>query len=429
MITLATNTAWKRDLTRAGTPLQQWQNEQWNAFIAKGFPTRRDENWKYTDVSAIASQAFAISNPAHETKISEVRPSLDQAYTFIFVNGRFRSDLSRLSNLANRIHWTTIASAVEQDQSWLTHLSALPEYQTPFLLLNDALFSEGFILNIPDNVQLDAPIHFIYITEGANQPMMTHHRQWIRVGKNAQVTLFEEYRGESQSDYFSNIVTQVMVENNAQLTRYKWQHEGPRVSHIANTIIHQKRDSQVMHTHITTGASFGRDDLNFSLDESGVSTTLWGLTHLQNHQQMDCHSRVDHRVPYGTSQQYYNALVGDHSRFVFNGKVVVHPHAKKTKAAQSNKNLLLSAHAEVDTKPELEIYHDDVQCAHGATVGELDKQLIAYLQSRTLDKPMAQQLLIQAFADEIMSALPASVVTDWIQKQVSAYLNKEEYHV
>lgn len=393
-----------------------WRAERLDAFLSQGFPNRKVENWKYTNVTEIEKQSFSFDEPV-DCDISNF--ILDDVHRVVFVNGHFSSALSDLSQLPAEVLLSSLKMA--QDEM-LKNLINETSYETPFSLLNDSCFQDGLFLYVPKNCQLEKPIHLIYLTKPTRSLMMSQTRYLIIIEEKAKAIIFEDYQGANDITYFNNLVTQVHTKASANLHLYKLQQEGNEAFHIANTVIHQARDSQVMSCHVAMGGSLSRDDLNYSLDESGASCRLFGFYHLKGNHHIDNHSRIDHRVSRCISQQNYKGIVADRSRAVFNGKIVVHPNAGQTGARQTNKNLLLSTEAEVDTKPELEIYNDDVKCTHGATVGQLNDEALFYLQSRGIDRVAAEHMLACAFANEIVEALPHPLIAECIQKSITQWL-------
>lgn len=384
---------------------QRWQQAELHAFIDQGFPTRQHENWKYTNVSGIAEQTFSLSTPL--SVLEDIHSlMIPNTHTIVFVNGHYAPQLSKTEDVPSGLVISTVKTALMNKS--LTLLKVLKEYQTPFSLLNSALMTDGLFLSVPAGVSVKRPIHLLYINTSSERASMNHPRHVIDVGENSHVTLFEDYYGDTDVPYFNNVVTQVDVAEQASVQYYKLQRESKDAFHIANTVITQHKSSTVSSYNLSVGACLGRDDLNIDLKESGASCQLLGLYYLNDQRHIDQHGRIDHRVPQCSSQQNYKGIVDGKSRAVFNGKVMVHAGAQQTSAHQSNKNLLLSKTAEINTKPELEIYADDVQCTHGATVGQLDEKALFYLRSRGIDDATAHHLLTCAFANEILDQLPAS---------------------
>ncbi|MFW0072779.1 MAG: Fe-S cluster assembly protein SufD [Coxiella-like endosymbiont] len=390
-----------------------WQAERLDVFLSQGFPHSKIEDWKYTDVSEIEKQSFSFDESV-DCDISNF--ILDDVHRVVFINGHFSSASSDLSQLPPEV----LLSSLKMTQyETIKNLINESHYETPFSLLNDSFFQDGIFLHVPKNCQIEKPIHLIYLTKPTQPLMMSQTRHLIVIEEKAKAIIFEDYQGANDITYFNNLVTQVHTKASANLYLYKLQQEGDSAFHIASTTIHQAQDSQVMSCHVAMGGSLSRDDLNYSLDESGASCQLFGFYHLKGNHHIDNHSCIDHRVSRCMSQQNYKGIVADRSRAVFNGKIVVHPNAGQTKAYQTNKNLLLSTEAEVDTKPELEIYNNDVKCTHGATVGQLNDETLFYLQSRGIDRVAAEHILTCAFANEIIEVLPHPLVSKYVQKSVN----------
>ncbi|OGO91828.1 MAG: Fe-S cluster assembly protein SufD [Coxiella sp. RIFCSPHIGHO2_12_FULL_44_14] len=399
---------------------RRWQDEQLGIFMQQGFPHRKHEHWKYTNVSAIAKQAFALMvSDVATTNIHALR--LAHAHVFVFVNGHFISALSQPEALpAGVMFWNMKTLLTERDLSSAFTLSDV--YHTPFSSLNAALLTDGLCLSIPDHTVLDRPIHLLCVTTDGEKASMSHPRHWIQIGVNSRAVIFEEYVGCSRGSYFNNVVMHMDVGEGAEVQYYKLQREGDQAFHIANTIVRQQKKSRVESYHVAMGAQLGREDLRYALQGEETHSHLWGLYCARDQRTIDCHSRIDHTQSRGSSEQHYRGIASSSSRAVFNGKIVVHPQAQQTQARQTNKNLLLSSTAEVNTKPELEIYAHDVQCTHGATVGQLDEEALFYLCSRGIDRLTARQLLIHAFVDEILSQLKHTDIAEKITQNVAECL-------
>ncbi|MBW5802812.1 Fe-S cluster assembly protein SufD [Coxiella endosymbiont of Ornithodoros amblus] len=409
--------AWNESALRAlqnqNSQWYLWQKEQLKAFLLQGFPHHKIENWKYTNVDSIAQQAFSF---AENTDANIANLILTDAYRIVFVNGHFAPSLSNLLGLPSKVQLNSLKNIQRDIQ---TELVIKEDYQTAFSLMNDALFQDGLFLQVPKNCCLEKPIHLLHLSKPTAFPTMSQIRHLILLEENAKAVVFEEYQGTNGVVYFNNVVTQIKVNSAAYLELYKLQQEGDRAFHIANTSIYQNRHSQVTSGHIAMGSELSRDDLNYSLDETGASCQLLGFYYLNDRCHVDNHTRIDHCVSHCSSQQSYKGILTDKSRAVFNGKIIVQPNATQTTAHQTNKNLILSPEAGVDTKPELEIYNDDVKCTHGATAGQLNEEAIFYLQSRGINRGAVEHLLTCAFANEVLEMLPNKVIADRIQQLVT----------
>lgn len=397
--------------------LQIWQREQLKAFLLTGFPNSKIENWKYTDVTPIASQTFSFGELV-DCDISSF--IMRDVHRMVFINGHFAPTLSNLTHLPREVQLTSLKMALKKNRKQI--LCEIPSYQTPFSLLNDSLFQDGMFLRVPKNCQLEKPIHILYLMKPNFSFAMTQTRHLIFLGENANAALLEEYYGIHPITYFNNIVTQINVGASANLVFYKLQEENDYSFHIANTQIRQARNSQVTTCHISLGGVLGREDLNYALEGHNASCQSLGFYHSKGVQHIDNHTRIDHSIDGCASQQIYKGIISDKSRAVFNGKIFVHPEAKKTIAHQINKNLVFSNEAEVNAKPELEIYNDDVNCTHGATVGQLNKESLFYLRSRGIDRATAEQMLGCGFASEIIEKLPHNIIAERIHQRIIKHL-------
>jgi Fe-S cluster assembly protein SufD len=393
--------------------LNSWQRNALSGFLQQGFPDRKHEDWKYTNVNEIANRSFAMPEP----RVRDIPPleEIADSYRVIFVNGHFRRDLSEFPS---EVILADTATMLKEKQ-WQAYLQFDQRYATVFSNLNAALMTNGIFIYVPPKIVLTKPIHFVYYHSEPNQSMQ-HPCHLIIAGRESQLTLVEEYVGENA--YFNNVVTFVHAEEGSVVQHYKLQMESDAAQHIANTIVRQEKNSSVTSFVVSLGARLNRENLNFALNQEGASCHLYGLYLPFGNQHVDHHTRVDHSVPNCFSQQIYKGIIGGKGHAVFNGKVIVHPNAQKTAAYQSNKNILLSLTAEIDTKPELEIYADDVKCAHGATVGQLDANALFYLQSRGIEKKLAQNILTKAFAEEILTNVQTSTIAKYIHRKVEARL-------
>lgn len=386
------------------------RRQQFENFKAKGFPTRKNENWKYTDLAFLAKKEFALSTKPSEPITQSI---LDQCinnqeyYQLVFVDGYFAPSLSNCEDFPANVQYQSLVNLMKDDNKELLELLIHQEPAESLITLNTAFLTDGVYLSIPQNEQISRPIKLLFITTEKTHPTMYYPRNIIIMGENSKATIIEEHISTTKQSYFKNIVNQITVNSGAQLSYTKLQREGAGATHIAHTVIKQYRDSHVSSFSFSFGSSFARDDLHFALKEPGAQCKLYGLYQLTHKQHIDHHTCIDHFVPRCESYQHYKGIIDEQAVGIFNGKVVVHPQAQKTNAQQINQNLLLSKTAEVNTKPELEIYADDVKCAHGATVGQLDENSLFYLRARGIDLAIAKKMLTEAFANEIIGqALP-----------------------
>lgn len=402
-------------------------------FQARGFPTTRQENWKYTDVKPIARSAFGIAEekPAagYEKQLELARLSGLESHELVFINGRFSVEHSRLQDLPQGVVLEDMSSALNNHSKLVDSImsnTTLNEQSNPFNILNTAFIHDGVLIHVPDDCSIDKPINLIYLSGYSDNEFSAHPRNLIFLGNGASLTVIENYVGAKDSQYFINTVTDAVLASNAALTHYKLQQESVESYHIGNFNIYQDRDSQVNSHSISLGGSLVRNDIKVQLDAEGAGVLLNGLYMANGKQHIDNHTLINHLQPHTNSEEHYRGVLNDRGRGVFNGKVVVHKNAQKTDAAQSNANLLLSDQAEIDTKPELEIYADDVKCSHGSTVGQLDKDMMFYLRSRAIDETTAKSILTFAFAEEVIKRIEIEQIRHYLEYQVIGRLPDAE---
>ncbi|MDE3068876.1 MAG: Fe-S cluster assembly protein SufD [Verrucomicrobiota bacterium] len=392
--------AWLAPLRKAGLA----------SFADQGFPTLRDEDWRFTNVAPIASLPF---QPAAEAAVNGAETRvLDQAafarlpgHRLVFVNGFFSAKLSAVRALPAGTHIESLAATLAGQPALAE--GRLGQYaQTAgnaFAALNQAFFSDGAFIFIPPGVTVAEPIHVIYISSAKHAGETIQPRNLIIAGANSRATVIESYLSAGRAAYFTNAVTELAAADRAAVEHIKLQDEAAEAFHVATIAGDFGRASHV-HVHsFALGARLSRNNIRARLAGEGLECILNGLYLTRDEQLADHHMIVEHARPHCASHEYFNGILDDKSKGVFHGRIYVHPAAQKTDAKQTNKNLLLSEDATVDTKPQLEIYADDVKCTHGATVGQLNDEAIFYLRSRGLGLDGARRMLIHAFAGEIIA--------------------------
>ena len=371
---------------------------------ARGFPGTRDEAWKYSPLALLEKRgfkpAFASVQLDADVLNTLIIPGLD-ASRAVFVNGRYDPALSRLPE---GVKLVSLASAEAGIKDTLA-ISSDWEHDT-FVNLNTALFRDGLLLELAPGQVLEQPLELLHVSTPEDGAPAHNLRFVIHLGAGAQASLIERYTHQGDGKHFNNVVTQVTLAEKAKLSHVRLQAESTQAFHVARVLVRQVGDSEYRSHNLHIGGAWTRLDLHTRLEAEGASAYLHGLYAVTGRQHVDNHTRVDHLVPHTTSRELYRGILDGQGRAVFNGKVVVAPHALKTDAEQANHNLILSQGAEIDTKPELEIYADDVKCSHGATIGQLDEQQLFYLRSRGLDEADARSLLISAFAEKLLVNLP-----------------------
>jgi len=390
--------AWTQPIRRAAI----------SRFAALGFPTTRHEEWKYTNVAPIARTPFRMApRPSQERAAEALTTATIAGLTciqLVFVNGHYVPELSSPRPLPQGVHLSNLAAALGQAPHQVEpHLARYAAYEDhAFVALNTAFMQDGVALFIPPGCVMPEPVHLVFITLPQGDAAVTYPRNLIVLGDGAQAAVIESYIGQGPGAYLTNTVTEIALGENAVVDHCKLEGESREAYHIATLQIHQARSSNFTSHSMTMGGALVRNDLNVVLAGQGSECTLNGLFMGTGQQHLDTHTRIDHAQPHCTSRELYKGILDGKARGVFNGKIVVHKDAQKTDAMQTNKNLLLSEEASVDTKPQLEIFNNDVKCYHGSTIGRLEDASIFYLRSRGLDLAAARSLLTYAFASEII---------------------------
>jgi Fe-S cluster assembly protein SufD len=393
---------------RAGEPawLARARAGALERFEGLGFPTTREEDWKYTNVAAVERAGF---RPAAESAVDaeaverfvyeEARRS-----RLVFVDGRFRPELSALEALPEGVVALDLAEAARGGHAELVRERLEARAEAPaFESLNAALSAGGAFVLVPDGLRVEAPLQLLFVS--AQDGAASFPRALVVAGRDSRLDLIESYAAAGEAAYLTDAVVEVTAGDGARVTHYKVQAEGERAFHVASTRAEVGRDAAYDLTTVTLGARLSRHDIEVRLGHEGGECHVDGLYIVGAGQHTDTHSLIEHLVPHGTSRQNYKGILDGKSRAVFNGRVFVRRDAQQTDAVQSNKNLLLSPDARVDTKPQLEIFADDVKCAHGATVGQLEEEELFYLLSRGLRPGLARNLLTYGFAEEIVGKI------------------------
>lgn len=404
---------------------EEQRKAELQAFADHGFPTKREEDWKYTDLRALDKCRFEISdNPANlsEDKLAAFTPDGLDAYRIVIVDGRYHSGLSKLDGIPAGAHIGSFAEHLNAEVDSAIRHAAITEQPGSPAAMNAAFATDGVYVELERGTVLDKPLHLITLASGNHDENMHQVRHRFVLHDNSQISIIEHYIGLGDAVYFTNAVTEAVTHANAQLTRYRLQEESENGYHISAFFAHQERDSRVLNHSFDLGGKLARIDTNSRLTEPNSEVHFYGVYILNDHQHVDNHTRVDHATEHGTSREVFKGVVNDSSRGVFNGKVVVHKDAQKTNSEQSTDALLLSRKAEVDAKPELEIYADDVKCAHGSTIGQLDESAVFYLRSRGIDETGARAILTYSFARELVQMLNLEPLEQYIEAKLMAKL-------
>lgn len=403
--------------------LDRLRGNAWERFSELGFPSVKDEEWKYTNVAPIARMQFEASSEASvefpDFGVPEARES-----QLVFVNGELRMDLSSVTAIPAGVVAVNLSQAIDGDKGELVrqHLARAADYVSRgFTALNTAFISEGAFIHIPKNSVVDAPIHLLFVSDGKQR--VSFPRVLIVAEENSSATVIESYLSVSDAQYFTNAVVEIDLQDGARLEHYKVQREGAEAFHISTTVAELGVSAAYDATALNFGGKLSRHDIRVTMDHEGAECWVDGLYLVTGSQHTDTHSVIDHRKPHCTSHQLYKGILDGKSRAVFNGKIFVRHDAQKTDAMQTNKNLLLSNEARVDTKPQLEILADDVKCAHGAAVGQIEEEELFYLETRGIHPDLARNLLTYGFAEEVIGKIKIESIKQQLDETVLNRLN------
>jgi Fe-S cluster assembly protein SufD len=322
---------------------------------------------------------------------------------------------------------TSLADALDAEPASLEpYLARLAGCERqPFVALNTAFIEDGAWVRVPDNSVIQSPIHLVFVSTGGEEATVCHPRNLIQVGENSQVAILESYWGLDRGAYFTNAVTEISAGRNAVVEHYKIEWESAGALHLETMQVQQSRQSQVTSYSVSLGGALVRNEIHDVLDGEGAECALFGLYLVDGQRLVDNHTRIEHRSPHTTSRELYKGALDGKGRAVFNGQIVVHPFASRIDAKQTNKNLLLSPEAAVNSKPQLEILNNDVKCTHGSTIGRLDEEALFYLRSRGIEREEARRLLTYAFASEIVRSMRLVSVREVLDRLVLMDLHGE----
>ena len=417
---------------RAKSSGQEWllpvRREAMDRFAALGFPTTHDEDWRFTNLGPIAQTAFRPADvTACKVDVGALEPFAFAGLTaprVVLVNGRYAPALSALAGLPKGVRVQSLAQAMTADRALLEgHLARYADFQQDtFSALNTALMEDGAFIQIPRSTVLEQPIHVLYVSAPGAEPMAMHPRTLIVAGENSQASVVEDYVSLGDGITFSNGLTEMVAGDGSVLDHYLIERESPQAYSVCTLRSQQGRSSNLTsHTLLLGGALVRRNILPILAGEGG-ECLINGLFMAKGRQHMDNFMWVEHLSPRCASRQFYKGVLDDQAHGVFHGRIVVHKDAQKTDAKQTNMNLLLSEEAQIDTKPQLEIYADDVKCTHGATVGQIDDDAIFYLRARGIPEASAKALLLFAFAGEMLQRMKVEPVRRHLEELVRRWM-------
>ncbi len=411
-------------------PTHALRKEAIQRFAEIGFPEKTDEEWRFTSVAEIAAKHFRISTRGvlsheHEAGIGKFIFEQLKGPRLVFVNGIFTPTFSQLAPLQKGIIVQQLSLALVEHQELVAkHLGRyVSSGVNGFTALSLAFMQDGLFVYVPDGVVLEDAIQVVFLSTDKEADFAAHPRNLMVVGANSQVSIVESYVSLTDTSYLTNAVTEIIVGENAVVEHDKFQNESLKAYHISTTHILQSQHSNYVSNSIALGGHLVRNDITAVLDAEQSECTLNGLSVATGEQLIDNHTTIDHAKAHCASHELYKAVLDGKSKGVFNGKIFVRKDAQKTDAKQTNQTLLLSDEATIDTKPQLEIFADDVKCTHGATVGQLDSDQLFYLRARGIPEMTARDILTFAFASDVVSRIKLDVLRDQLEEYVHSKLD------
>jgi len=400
--------------------MAELRHQAFDHFLEIGFPTTRLENWRFTNIAPIANTKFSVAKaatiPRSALSTYGVAGSNGQYPALVFVNGRYVSDLSNTAGVPGNVNAGGLADALDSESAVglvESTLGATASFKgDAFASMNTGMFHDGAFVHVPDNTVVEQPIQLVFVTVPSADgiPVMSNPRVLLLVGANSEAHFIENYVSYGNGRYLTNGVTEVVGGTNSRVDHYKLVREDTEAFHIGSMHLRLDRAATFSSHSVTLGGEIVRNDVQAVLDGEGAECTLNGLYLVNGRRLVDNRTTINHAKPHCSSHELYKGILDDQAHAVFNGKIIVAIDAQKTDAKQTNKALLLSEEAQINTKPELEIFADDVKCTHGATVGQLDDDALFYLRARGLGFEQARDVLIQAFASDLLERVGLPVV-------------------
>jgi Fe-S cluster assembly protein SufD len=407
--------------------LRTLREDAFARFAEAGFPTTHDEDWRFTNVAPIARTQFRLPGKAFvqlpPTELNSWRIE-GSAVRLVFVNGRFAPELSNVGELPKGVAVTSLREQIEGNSDQIS--KQLGHYantqRDAFVALNTAFVEDGAYVHVKRGVVVEAPIHLLFVSSSDHLPLMAHPRNLLVFEDQSQGTVVEEYVSLGGGTMFSNSVTELVAGDDAHVSHYMVEREHRDTFNVSTLRIQQGRTANVASHSVLVGGGLVRNNVHPVLAGEGGECLINGLFVGSGRQHLDNYMHVEHVSPHCSSRQFYNGILDDKAHGVFHGRIVVHKDAQKTDAKQTNRNLLLCDDAQIDTKPQLEIYADDVKCTHGATIGQIDENALFYLRSRGLSEAQARQLLLLAFASECVDRMKPGPAQIYVKQLIHAHL-------
>ncbi len=409
-------------------PFHLVRKEAIEKFSQLSFPTTHDEDWRFTNIAPLLKYNFEPSSKVNAAfhQIKNYIFEISKKNVLVFINGYFSHELSKIERSKDGIILDSLSNQLENGSQVVNrHLGKYAKHSEQiFTALSTAFTRDGAFVYVPDNKIIEEPIQILFITSTGGKNILSQPRNLYVTGKNAQVSIVERYLSLDEGIYFTNVVTEIYAGENSTIDHIKLQEENLNAFHISRTEVDQEKGSSFNSYSFSFGGEIARHDINTRFNDEGGESSLNGLFLLTGNQLYDTHSLIDHAKPNCTSHEKYKGILDDTSHGVFNGKVIVRRDAQKTNAFQENKNIILSNGALINTKPQLEIFADDVKCSHGATIGQLDADAMFYLKSRGIGEENAKSILIHAFASDVIRTIKIEEVKKYLEEVLVKRFNK-----
>ena len=412
--------------------LRKLREDAFESFCETGFPTTHDEDWRFTNLSSIIRTPFSLAEEPRATVLhsnfdSDLKPwRMDGAAArLVFVDGQFVRHLSSIGALPPGIVISSLKQEIAMGGERLAdHLGRYLNIQRdPFCALNTAFVEDGAFVHVSKGISLEAPIHLLFLSSGRDVSTMMHPRNLLLIEREAQATFIEEYVSVGDSTVFSNSATELVVGENSTVSHFMIEREHGKAFNVSTLRIQQERSANVASHSVLLGGGLVRNNVHPVLAGEGGECLINGLFVGTRQQHLDNYMYVEHASPHCSSRQFYNGILDGAAHGVFHGRIIVHRDAQKTDAKQTNRNLLLSDDAQIDTKPQLEIYADDVKCTHGATIGQIEENALFYLRSRGIDEVSARRFLLSAFARECVERISPGIARTHVEQLIETHLS------
>jgi Fe-S cluster assembly protein SufD len=407
--------------------LQKLRRAAFARFCEVGFPTARVEDWRFTDVSGVAGTAFQLAAKTGGFLGRNLAPLAQSAFkscTLAFVDGKFAPELSSLPQPSPKLRIESLARMISQNPAALEPYLGryLDTRRDPFCALNTAFLEDGAWIHIAKDAVVDAPIYLLFVSSGQEAPTMSHTRNLIVIEPGSEVTFVEDHASAGETKSFCTNATELIAGHNASVSHYRIERMHAKAYYFSTLRVQQGRNANVASHSVLIGGALARNNVHPVLAGEGGECLINGLFVGSGRQHLDNYMLVEHASPHCSSRQFYNGILDDHAHGVFHGRIVVHKDAQKTDAKQTNRNLLLSDDVQMDTKPQLEIFADDVKCTHGATIGQIEENALFYLRSRGIDEVSARHLLLLAFAGECLDRMKDGPARKYAEQLIHGYV-------